>query len=189
MHVYRNYIYYFASNLYRFSYHLALLSEEIYKLKKLETLSLSYNCLKTFLLPSASKLNHLKTLNINNNKLKEFPVDVCCLPNLDALDLSANAIKTLPNEIGNLAAIELNLNKNMLNQLTDSLSECKRLKVLRIEENCLNLEAITPNILKNSQISLFTFDGNLFEMKQFQDVEGYEEVRTYLIFSKSISMK
>lgn len=156
------------------------MSPEINKLMKLETLSLSFNSLKTFSLTSASKLKHVKTLNLNNNKLKEFPIDVCQLPNLDVLDLSNNFITSIPVDIEKLEAIELNLNKNRLKELTDSLSKCKRLKVLRIEENCLALETLTPTILKSSQISLIVFNGNLFDMKQFQDVDGYDEVGIFL---------
>ena len=63
-----------------------------------------------------------------------------------------------------------------ISSLPDCFTECPRLKVLRVEENCLELSAITANLLKNSQISLLAIDGNLFEMRQFPHVDGYEEV-------------
>ena len=48
-----------------------------------------------------------------------------------------------------------------------------RLKVLRIEENCLS--EISSEILKNSTISTLYFDGNLFDKKKIENTEGYEE--------------
>ena len=65
---------------------------------------------------------------------------------------------------------------NQVSELPDYLTECPRLKVLRVEENCLPLSAISTNILKNSTISLLAVDGNLFEMREFPHVDGYEEV-------------
>ncbi|XP_065656496.1 leucine-rich repeat-containing protein 57 [Hydra vulgaris] len=142
---------------------------------KLENLSLSANILNTFTLSSASKMNNLKTININNNKLKEFPECLCLLPNIDVVDISNNFISSLPTNIGNLKAIELNLNKNKLNCLSDELTKCERLKVLRVEENCLGVDAFTENILKNSKFSVLAFEGNLFTMKQLQEMNGYDE--------------
>ena len=51
--------------------------------------------------------------------------------------------------------------------------EGTRLKVLRVEENCLS--EISSEILKNSTISTFYFDGNLFDKKKIENTEGYEE--------------
>jgi len=154
---------------------LKSIPNEISKLLKLETLSLSFNLLQTFQLNSSSKMKHLKTIHLNDNKLKVFPVQLCELPDVDAIDLSSNLITKLPDELHQLKAIELNMNRNRLKNLNDSLSKCERLKVLRIEENCLTLDSLTPVILKESQISVLAFDGNTFDMKQFQDVDGYTE--------------
>ncbi|XP_057304115.1 leucine-rich repeat-containing protein 57-like [Hydractinia symbiolongicarpus] len=150
-------------------------SADISKLVKLESLIFSSNLLRTFNLSNAASLRNLKTVNLNKNKIKEFPITLCQLSSLDAVDLSENFISTLPNDIKGLKSIELNLNKNRLKELNESISECPRLKVLRIEENCLPLSAMTENILKNSQIAVLAFEGNMFDMKQLQEVEGYNE--------------
>ena len=150
--------------------------QEINNLVKLETLNISFNFLQTVNLSAASKMKHLKTVILSSNKIKEFPKHLCQLPNVDAIDLSNNMLTAIPEEIADIKAIELNLNRNRLNKLTNALSRCERLKVLRIEENCLAVEALTPVILKESQISVLAFDGNLFDMKMLQDVEGYDEV-------------
>ena len=149
---------------------------------KLETLNISFNSLQTVNLTAASKMKHLKTVILSSNKIKDFPKQLCQLPNVDAIDLSNNILTAIPEEIADIKAIELNLNKNRLNKLTNALSRCERLKVLRIEENCLAVEALTPVILKESQISVLAFDGNLFGMKMLQDVEGYDEVSSVALF-------
>ena len=98
-------------------------------------------------------MKHLKTVNLSQNRLKAFPTHLCNLPNLDALDLSNNSIINLPDEVKSLKAIELNLNNNRLNRLNDGLCQCERLKVLRVEENCLDISSMTEAILKQSKIS------------------------------------
>lgn len=60
--------------------------------------------------------------------------------------------------------------------LSENISQCPRLKVLRLEENCLNISAFTPKILKESKIALFAVEGNVFDMKAFHNLEGYDEV-------------
>lgn len=62
--------------------------------------------------------------------------------------------------------------------LSAEVSQCPRLKVLRLEENCLELSSIPVSILSQSQVSLFSVEGNLFEVKKLRDLEGYDKVRT-----------
>lgn len=61
--------------------------------------------------------------------------------------------------------------------LSPEISTCPRLKVLRLEENCLELSSIPLSILKDSQVSLFSVEGNLFEVKKLRDLDGYDQVR------------
>lgn len=61
--------------------------------------------------------------------------------------------------------------------LSAEVSMCPRLKVLRLEENCLELSSIPLSILKDSQVSLFSVEGNLFEVKKLRNLEGYDQVR------------
>lgn len=56
------------------------------------------------------------------------------------------------------------------------VAACPRLKVLRLEENCLELTSIPLAILRDSQVSLFSVEGNLFEVKKLRDLEGYDKV-------------
>ena len=68
---------------------------------------------------------------------------------------------------------ELNLNQNQISSLSASLAECPRLKTLRLEENCLNLDAIPTDILTKSKVSTLCLAGNLFSEKQLSEADGY----------------
>lgn len=124
---------------------------------------------------SIAGCSSLKTLNASNNTLTNFPVGVCHALQVELVDLSNNLITALPDEVGQLNAIELNLNRNQLNKLNDKLAECKNLRVFRVEENCLDKKEFTKQILASSSISLITYSGNLFQEKDFQELQGYDE--------------
>uniref|UniRef100_A0A1B6J3X3 Leucine-rich repeat-containing protein 57 n=1 Tax=Homalodisca liturata TaxID=320908 RepID=A0A1B6J3X3_9HEMI len=146
---------------------------EIGQLVKLETLSLTGN--KLISLPSSlSQLISLKFVYLSNNQLKDFPVLFCGLKHLEVLDVSNNLIESIPSEIGSLRATELNLNQNRISFISNEISVCPRLKTLRLEENCLQIAAIPSELLTNSKVSLLTLEGNLFEMKSFANLEGYD---------------
>ncbi|KAJ8309184.1 hypothetical protein KUTeg_014058 [Tegillarca granosa] len=153
---------------------LERLPEELGNLKKLESLSLESNSI-TALPASFVNLAALRTLNLSSNKLTVFPKQLIKLRQLDAVDLSKNKITIIPDDIQDCQAIELNLNQNQLSNLPESLSMCPRLKVLRLEENCLEISAFSPKIMKESKIALFAFEGNVFDTKAFNHLEGYDE--------------
>ncbi|KAM9777809.1 leucine-rich repeat-containing protein 57 [Neosynchiropus ocellatus] len=153
---------------------LSALPPEISKLKKLEVLSLSGNRIQQ--LPSTlGQLKALRTLCLSGNQITEFPSGLGSLRHLDLLDLSRNQIQSVPAGVSELQAIEINLNQNQISVLSAEVSRCPRLKVLRVEENCLELSSIPTSILSQSQVSLFSVEGNLFEVKRLRDVEGYDQ--------------
>nr|XP_046164940.1 leucine-rich repeat-containing protein 57-like [Oncorhynchus gorbuscha] len=153
---------------------LTSLPDEIGKLKKLETLLLNGNHL-TQLPITIGQLKALRTLSLSGNKFREFPAGLGSLRHLDVLDLSKNHIQAVPAEVAALQAIEINLNQNQISVVSAEVSTCQRLKVLRLEENCLELTSIPVSILTTSQVSLLSVEGNLFEVKNMRDLEGYEK--------------
>lgn len=142
-------------------------------LTKLETLNACHNNL-TSLPRTITNLINLKQVYMTDNHLKEFPLVFCGLKHLDVLDLSRNEIKTLPSEISGLNVTELILNQNQISDVSSHIATCPRLKTLRLEENCLQITAIHSSILIDSNISNLALEGNLFEMKQFQELNGYD---------------
>lgn len=147
---------------------------EIGNLKKLETLSLNNNLLR-YLPRELSQLTNLKTVNLSGNLLTEFPAMLCGIKSLDFLDLSRNKITHLGEQVAGCRASEINLNQNQIVSLSDAVSTCPRLKVLRLEENCLQISAIKPKILSDSQISLLAVEGNLFESKDLHNLPGFDK--------------
>nr|XP_053640281.1 leucine-rich repeat-containing protein 57-like [Cherax quadricarinatus] len=148
------------------------LPQETGRLTKLESLSLVSNLIVS-LPASMSDLKHLKSVILSDNKMTEFPLVLCGLPQLDVVDLSGNNITAVPDGIEDLQAVELNLNMNQISAISPSVASCPRLKTLRLEENCLALASIPEELLVDSQVSLLCVDGNLFKMKEFEEVEGY----------------
>ena len=55
--------------------------------------------------------------------------------------------------------------------------------MLRVQENCLELKSFSSRILNESKISLLAVEGNLFDMKAFHDVDGYDQVIVNYFFS------
>lgn len=153
---------------------LTSLPPEIGKLKKLETLSLNQNQLRS--VPgSLTQLKALRSLSLSGNLLSELPPGLGALRHLDLLDLSHNKIQSVPPEVQELQAIEVNLNQNQISSVAPSIAQCPRLKVLRLEENCLDLSAVPQTVLTQSQVSLLSLEGNLFEVKKLRDLEGYDQ--------------
>jgi len=82
-------------------------------------------------------------------------------------------ISVVPNGVDGLQLTELNLNQNQISSLSSSLAECPRLKTLRLEENCLALDALPNDLLTKSTVSTLCLAGNMFSEKQLSDLEGY----------------
>ncbi|XP_008312715.1 leucine-rich repeat-containing protein 57 [Cynoglossus semilaevis] len=153
---------------------LSILPAEIGKLKKLESLSLNGNQI-TQLPSTMGQLKALRTLNLAGNQISEFPSGLSTLRQLDLIDLSRNQIHSIPAHVSELQVIEINLNQNQISVISADVSKCPRLKVLRLEENCLELSSIPVSILADSQVSLFSVEGNLFEVKNLRDLQGYDK--------------
>ncbi|KOB68881.1 Leucine-rich repeat-containing protein 57 [Operophtera brumata] len=153
---------------------LHTLPNSIVNMKKLEVLNISNN-LVTALPLSFSNLSNLKQVYLNNNNLVFFPLQLLGLPNLEVVELSNNKITVIPTGMSDFHATELNLSQNQLSQISEDMHKAPRLKILRLEENCLTLDAIRPSLLRDSKLHTLNLDGNLFESKQLVSVEGYNE--------------
>ncbi|XP_013107342.2 leucine-rich repeat-containing protein 57 [Stomoxys calcitrans] len=143
------------------------------ELVKLEVLLLNDNMI-TRIPTTLSNCQNLKTVNLSHNQITEFPVMLCGIKHLDVLDLSRNKITAVPSEVATLRVTELNLNQNQISILAEEIADCPKLKTLRLEENCLQASAFTPRILKESKICNLSVDGNLFNSRQFNQLDGYD---------------
>ncbi|GBM45560.1 Leucine-rich repeat-containing protein 57 [Araneus ventricosus] len=153
---------------------IASLPEEIGTLKKLESINFSNNEL-TSLPASFVQLVNLRTINLSHNKIANLQPVFTNMKKLELLDMSYNKLVEVPDHVREVAAIEINFNQNQISVLSEAIAECNRLKVLRVEENCLQLSAVPEKILTDSQISLLAIEGNLFESKDLHAREGWEK--------------
>lgn len=103
-------------------------------IKSLEWLSIEDNKLKNMPV-EISMLVNLKYLNASGNKLKKLPNEICSLTNLEVLDLYGNHLIKLPDNIHNMINLKrLNCNMNYIRQLPDSISE-SNLRTLQLGAN------------------------------------------------------
>lgn len=142
---------------------------------KLETLNLNENLIHQ--VPSSIvQLKNLKTVNLSKNQLTSLPKELCQIEKLDSLDLSFNRITQIEGYVEALNCVELNLNENRIRIISENIAKCPRLKVLRLEQNCLELKAMPCDLMTKSNVALINTDGNLFTVKQFETLEGYDKV-------------
>jgi len=153
---------------------LTAIPEDLGKLSKLETLNLSFNYIQS-IPTSFQQLKHLKEISLSHNQLTTFPLSLLNLKHLAIVDLSSNRLTSVPGEVGQLEATELVLNCNQISHLATEISKCPRLKTLRMEENCLALDSIPKALLAESGVSLLALEGNLFDVKKLDEVEGFDK--------------
>lgn len=153
---------------------LTSIPDEIGHCRKLETITMTDNFIVS--VPTTiSDLSNLRVLNLSGNQIRIFPVQLAELRHLDVVDLSKNKLSEIPDGLEKLNVSELNLNQNQVSKISESIASCPRLKVLRLEENCLTAHSIPPKLLSDSQISLLAVDGNMFSSKEFQDIPGHDQ--------------
>lgn len=153
---------------------LTELPEALGLLVKLETLN-AINNMIVHVPRQLENLRNLKQVHLSNNQIVEFPTMFCGLKHLDILDLSRNKITAIPIAVKDLQVTELNVNQNQISSLAEEMADCPKLKILRIEENCLPITAMHSRILKESKISNMYVDGNMFQSKQFVGLDGYDQ--------------
>ncbi|BDI19424.1 hypothetical protein ANSO36C_52260 [Nostoc cf. commune SO-36] len=131
---------------------------EVFELKWLEVLNLSYNQLRT--LPEAiADLQQLTSLNLSLNQLTTLPEAIADLQQLTSLDLSSNQLRTLPEAITDLQQLtSLNLSRNQLRTLPEAIANLQQLTSLNLSLNKLK---ILPETIANlQQLTSLGLSGN-----------------------------
>ncbi|RDY05793.1 Plant intracellular Ras-group-related LRR protein 4, partial [Mucuna pruriens] len=120
---------------------LKALPEAVGKIESLEVLSVRYNNIKQ--LPTTmSSLTNLKELNVSFNELEYVPESLCFATSLVKMNIGNNFadMRSLPRSIGNLEMLEeLDISNNQIRVLPDSFRMLTRLRVLKVEENPLEV--------------------------------------------------
>ena len=84
---------------------------------------------------------------MSHNNFSTFPTALLNLKQMNVLDLANNKIRAIPEVIRSLEATELVLNCNQVSLIAPEVSQCPRLRTLRLEGNCLNLDSIPTSLL------------------------------------------
>lgn len=120
---------------------LKALPEAVGKINTLEVLSVRYNNIKQ--LPTTmSSLSDLRELDVSFNELESVPESLCFATKLVKMNIGNNFadMRSLPRSIGNLEMLEeLDISNNQIRFLPDSFRMLTRLRVLRVEENPLEV--------------------------------------------------
>lgn len=120
---------------------LKCLPEAVGKLESLEVLTVRYNNIKG-LPTSMTSLSSLKELDVSFNELESIPESLCFATALVKINIGNNFanLRYLPRSIGNLEMLEeLDMSNNQIRVLPDSFSMLSKLRVLRAEENPLEV--------------------------------------------------
>ncbi|XP_042509459.1 plant intracellular Ras-group-related LRR protein 4-like [Macadamia integrifolia] len=120
---------------------LKALPEAVGRIASLEILSVRYNNIRQLPTTMASLIN-LKELDVSFNELEAVPESLCLVTTLVKMNVGNNFadLQSLPRSIGNLEMLEeLDISNNQIRVLPDSFGMLSRLRVLRAEENPLEV--------------------------------------------------
>ncbi len=102
--------------------------EWIFKLKKLNSLSLNSNKIKN-IQQNIQELKELEILDFSDNKIKNIPVWICSLKKLKIIRLNINQIESIPECFFNLKQLKvLNLNNNNIKKISKNISLLENLE-------------------------------------------------------------
>ncbi|XP_038147566.1 PH domain leucine-rich repeat-containing protein phosphatase 1-like [Cyprinodon tularosa] len=87
-------------------------------------------------IPALTRFCKLRSLNLSNNALSEFPLALCDIPSLTELNLSGNRLSCLPAEVGTMHNLQnLLLDGNSLSLLPSELGSLEGLTFLSLSFN------------------------------------------------------
>ncbi|XP_077440334.1 PH domain leucine-rich repeat-containing protein phosphatase 1-like isoform X2 [Vanacampus margaritifer] len=122
-------------------------------------------------LPALTRFCKLRTLNLSNNALSEFPVTLCDLPSLTELNLSGNKLSCLPAEVGLLHNLQtLFLDANGLHSLPAELSSLEALTFLGLSFN--RFTCIPPVLEKIKDTERLCLAGNQISDLRVSALQG-----------------
>ncbi|KAF5463567.1 hypothetical protein F2P56_019470 [Juglans regia] len=151
---------------------LKALPEAVGKIETLEVLSVRYNNIKQ--LPTTmSSLSNLRELDVSFNELESVPESLCFATKLVKMNVGNNFadMRSLPRSIGNLEMLEeLDISNNQIRVLPDSFRMLTRLRILRVEEN--PLEVPPRNIAETGAQAVVRFMADLFDKGEKGDVKS-----------------
>uniref|UniRef100_A0A665VXX3 protein-serine/threonine phosphatase n=1 Tax=Echeneis naucrates TaxID=173247 RepID=A0A665VXX3_ECHNA len=95
--------------------------------------------LKHNFLPADQRFSRLRSLNLSNNHLGQFPLAICDIPTLMEVNLSCNYLASVPGSVGAMTNLQtFLLDGNSLDELPNELGSLQRLSYLGLSFNQFN---------------------------------------------------
>ncbi|XP_050377134.1 putative disease resistance protein RGA3 isoform X2 [Argentina anserina] len=148
--------------------------------KKLRTLATFDSKISSVDLIAISKMKCLRTLNLSNNAIEEFPEEMGALIHLRYLDLSRNwRLEKLPDSVGNLYNLQtLRLDGcDELSALPESMGNLTKLRHLH-NKYCRNLAYLPRGIARLTSLQTLDFcpvmDGECLKLEDLGSLDQLE---------------
>ncbi|KAL8182607.1 UNVERIFIED_CONTAM: PH domain leucine-rich repeat-containing protein phosphatase 1 [Gekko kuhli] len=108
------------------------------------------------------QFSKLKSLNLSNNHLGDFPLAVCSIPTLSELNVSCNALRSIPAAVGDMNNLQtFLLDGNFLQSLPAELERMHQLSYLGLSFN--EFSDIPEVLEKLSAMEKLCMSGNCIE--------------------------
>ena len=153
------------------------------RLHQLRFLNLSNNSLSMDKLDVIMEIPSLVDLRLANNKLEgRFPASIGRLSNLEALDLRANALTALPEELDQLTGFKtLDVGENRLTSLPFEALSRVPLKILNAPKNNIGGTLIPSSVERLESLQSLNVAQNAIELFAANDTLALPSVHTLLI--------
>ncbi|XP_041039961.1 PH domain leucine-rich repeat-containing protein phosphatase 1-like, partial [Carcharodon carcharias] len=118
----------------------------------------------------------LKSLNLSNNHMGEFPLGVCDIPNLSELNLSCNALRSIPSAVSNMDNLQtFLLDGNCLSSLPLELGNLQQLSYLGLSFNEFrNIPVVLENL---TAVEKLCMSGNYLETLCLQSLSRISHIK------------
>jgi Leucine-rich repeat (LRR) protein len=142
------------------------------------TLEKLKNGILTNLNKNELELFQLQYLNLSFREIKSIPTELGTLAALQTLDLSYNLITSVPKELGNLTQLRtLNLSGNRISSLPKELGNFTELQILNLFDN--ELRVIPKELGKLTQLKFLYLFGNPTLSSIPKEVENLTELQIF----------
>lgn len=119
-------------------------------------------------LQQLQRFSRLRSLNLSNNHLGQFPLAICDIPTLTEVNLSCNYLASVPSSVGAMTNLQtFLLDGNSLDELPNELGSLQRLSYLGLS---FNLFSHVPQVLERlASMEKLCMAGNNLETLTLQN--------------------
>ncbi|KAJ6654689.1 hypothetical protein lerEdw1_006649 [Lerista edwardsae] len=129
-----------------------------------------------FIYRPAVMFSKLRSLNLSNNHLGDFPLAVCSIPTLTELNVSCNSLRNIPAAVGDMNNLQtFLLDGNFLQSLPSELEKMHQLSYLGLSFN--EFSDIPEVLEKLPAMDKLCMSGNCMEMLSLQTLRRLPHIK------------